>query len=66
MSMIGHDARNREAEGRTPSRLGVDPDPATVVLDDLLADGQADTGTWIIGPSVQALKHDEDAIKKIT
>src|SRR5271165_4044089 len=41
---------------------GIEPDPATEVVDDLAAHGQADAGTRICGPLVQPLEDEENAI----
>jgi len=39
--------REGEAKDRAVVRGGFDPDPAAVVLDDALADGQADGGAGV-------------------
>jgi hypothetical protein len=41
------------------------PDAATVTFNNFLANGQADSGTWILGFSVKALKDDEDALSML-
>src|SRR6266699_5126794 len=46
-----------------PCPLGVgcvQPDPPAKILDDLPGHGQADAGTWVGGPLVQALEDHED------
>ena len=41
-----------EKEGRAFFRYGFDPDPATVMLDDFFADGQAHPGAGVLLPGV--------------
>src|SRR5262249_5648986 len=53
--------RDGEKEGRALPGLRLDPDPSAVALHDPLADGQADSGSRIVGPAVEALKDQEDA-----
>ena len=52
-----------EGEGRTLAGFGFHGDAAAVALDDLLADGQADARAGILGPGVQPLEDDEDALE---
>ena len=42
--------------------VGVEPDPAAVVLDDLAAHREADAGALVGAAGVQALEDDEDPV----
>src|SRR3990172_2597332 len=53
-------AREGEQEARARARPGLDPDPAAMALDDLLADGEADAGARVLGARVQPPEDDED------
>ncbi len=52
--------RQREQEPRAFGVARVQPDPPAKVLDDLPAHGQADAGTRVSAPLVQALEDHED------
>jgi hypothetical protein len=56
--------REGEAKDRALVRGGFDPDPAAVVLDDALADGQADAGAGVFIAGIQPLENVEDSLVK--
>ncbi len=49
-------------EGRASTGLALDPDPAAVGLDDLLADGQARAGPFVLFAGVQPPEELEDLV----
>src|SRR5258706_1488794 len=53
---------NCEIEDAAPTGLGFDPDAALMVLDHLLANGQADAGAGISSFRMQSLEHIEDLL----
>src|SRR5688572_32551601 len=57
-----HGGRQREAEDGALVGGILDPDPPAVPLDDLLAEGEPDTGTGVLVAPVQALEDLEDAL----
>ena len=57
--------RQGEAQPGALGVRGVDPDPAAVLLDDLLAQGQADTGAAVFVAAVQALEDHEHLVVEL-
>src|SRR5437016_11788365 len=51
-----------EVESRTTTLLRCDPYSSAILLDDLAADGQADSVAGILGAGVQPLKYDKDIL----
>src|SRR5207245_7967985 len=54
--------RESEFESRTTTLLRCDPYSSAILLDDLAADGQADSVAGIFGAGMQPLKNDEDVL----
>src|SRR5439155_312740 len=54
--------RESEFESRTTTLLRCDPYSSAILLDDLAADGQADSVAGILGAGVQPLKYDKDIL----
>ena len=46
-------------------RLTLDPDPATVALDDPLADSETDSGARILLLGVESLEHHENPLRGV-
>src|SRR5215469_11831351 len=57
--------RQREVEFCPRMVLSVQPDLATVVLDDLAAHRQANASACVRGPVVQSLEDDEDSLREL-
>jgi hypothetical protein len=51
-----------EKEGRARAWLGAQPDCAAVVFDDLAADGEPDTCSWVRIFRMQSLEDDKDIV----
>ena len=54
--------RQREVEHAAHTRLGLHPDRAAVLLDDLLRDGQPQAGSFVLLGRVQLLEEEEDGL----
>src|SRR5438045_8252458 len=57
--------RRGEPDGRSVRYVGVEPDPAAVVFDDLLRDGQSDAGTGVDLLRVQPLEDPEHLLGEL-
>src|SRR6476646_1253920 len=60
--LLAHRKRPAEHRARGHPWCGVEPEPAAMVLDDLLAHRQADAGATVGVPPVQALEDHEDLV----
>src|ERR1700733_7249232 len=60
--LIVRECGHGEAEPGAVPDGGIEPDPATEVLDDLPAHRETDPGTWVRGPFMQALEDQENAV----
>src|SRR5262249_55879941 len=64
LNVSGRD-RQREIEFGPLMIFSVEPDSAAVMFDDLAAHGQADAGSRVLGPVMQSLEDDEDAVREL-
>src|SRR5579871_3212289 len=56
---------NGKMEGRALARYRVEPDTSAVALDDLLTDGESDSGAGVFLDAMQALEDAEDALRVV-
>src|SRR5258708_3420308 len=57
--LMGRSYGQSESESRTGPNLGLDPNPAAMLFNDFLANGQSHTVAGIFLPGVQPLEDDE-------